>query len=305
MKLLRRILKVLYQPKRVFLLIWIKIVYFFSEELYLSGLFKLYLGRKLDLKNPQTFNEKLQWLKLYNRKDSYTQMVDKVEVKKYIANLIGEEYIIPTIAVWDSVDDIDYDSLPEKFVLKTTNGGGGDGVLICKNKVFFDRIEANKHLKKALKIDLYKKCREWPYKNVKPRIIAEKFMEDENGELIDYKFSCFNGYVNDVMVCVDRLKNDTKFYFFDKRWNLLPLNIRGKLAPPNFTLPKPTCIDEMFDIASKLSKGIPYVRVDLYVVNNKPYFGEITFYPYSGFDANLLPETEKLYSDLIILPTIS
>lgn len=271
-------------------------------ELYLKLLFRLYMGKKLILNPPQVFSEKLQWLKLYNRHSEYTRMVDKYAVKEYVAQKIGKQYIIPTLGVWNSVDEIDYNILPDQFVLKTTHGGGSGGVVVCKDKSKFDREMARKCLQRSMKTDIYKILREWPYKNVKKCIIAEQYMEDEGGVLNDYKFSCFNGYVNDVMVCIDRQKHDTKFYFFDRDWKLLPLNIRGKTAPANFTLPKPTCIDEMFEIASKLSEGLPYARIDLYAIRGKAYFGEITFYPQSGFDKNLLPETEKLYGNLIHLP---
>lgn len=260
------------------------------------------MKKRLHLNNPKTFSEKLQWLKLYNRKPEYTGMVDKYSAKEYASNIIGKNYIIPTLGLWDKVDEIDFDSLPNQFVLKTTNGGGGHGVVICRNKDNFDISKAKAILERALKEDIYKCWREWPYKNIKPRIIAEKYMEDENGSLKDYKFSCFDGRVNDVMICYDRGSSDTKFYFFDKEWNLLRLNKRGLMAPKDFTLPKPQCINEMFDLAEKLSKGLPYARVDLYSVSDHPYFGEITFFPCSGVDTNLLDETEFLYGSMINLP---
>ena len=189
-------------------------------------------------------------------------------------------------------------------MLKTTNGGGGD-VVICKEKLKFDKEDAIKRLNQGLKKSIYSKLREWPYKNVKPQIIAETYMEDESGGLVDYKFSCFDGYVDCVMVCLDRHLKDTKFYFFDKEWNLKRLNARGKNAPKNFTIPKPSGIDEMFEIASKLSKDFPFVRVDLYAVNGHVYFGEMTFYPDSGFDANLLLETDEYFGQLIDLSKIT
>ncbi len=151
------------------------------------------MGRKLDLDNPQTLNEKLQWLKIYNRKPEYTTMVDKYAVKKYVADIIGEQYIIPTLSIWNKVEDIDFDALPQRFVLKTTHGGGSGGVVICKDKSTFDRKTAVAKLAKAMKGDIYKTFKEWPYKNVPKRIIAEQYLVDENGELNDYKFFSFYG----------------------------------------------------------------------------------------------------------------
>lgn len=275
---------------------------FLSDKTYLKLLYRLEMGKRLDLKNPQTFSEKIQWLKLYDRKLEYTTMVDKYAVKKYVADKIGEQYIIPTLGVWDRAEDIDWDSLPNQFVLKTTHGGGGGGVVICKDKAIFDKEKAIAKLKSSMKSDIYKGLKEWPYKNVPKRIIAEKYMEDESGDLNDYKFSCFDGYVDCVMTCTERQSGETKFYFFDKEWKLVRLNKRGKEAPADFTMQKPTNIDEMFEIASKLSCSLPFSRVDLYSISGKTYFGEITFFPASGLDKNLLPEAEKYWGNLIKLP---
>ena len=271
------------------------------DATYLKLLYRFRMGHRLDLKNPQTFTEKLQWLKLYNRKPEYTTMVDKYAVKQYVANIIGEEYIIPTLGVWDKFDDIDFSSLPDQFVLKTTHGGGGGGVVICKDKVTFDKATAKRKLESSMKSDIYKSLREWPYKNVKKRIIAEKFMTDSKGELNDYKFTCTNGRVHNVMICCDRGIGETKFYFFDNEWNLLRLNKRGKEAPDNFSLPKPQNLDNMFNIAQTLSMNLPYSRIDLYNIDGEIYFGEITFYPASGFDSNLLEETDVLFGNYITL----
>lgn len=290
------------RPKMLFLAILKKTWWLFTDKSFLRIRFRLEMGKKLDLKNPKTFNEKLQWLKLYNRKPEYTTMVDKYAVKEYVAKIIGEEYIIPTLGVWNNPDEIEWDKLPNQFVLKTTHGGGGSGVVICKDKSTFDINSAIKKLQTSLRESAYRTYKEWPYKNVEKRIIAEQYIEDENGELNDYKFSCFDGYVHDVMVCLDRSTGDTKFYFFDSGWNLLRINQRGKNAPEGFTLPKPEGIDKMFELASNLSKGLPYSRIDMYCVNEHPYFGEITFFPQSGFDRNYLPETEIMYGELIHLP---
>ena len=252
-----------------------------------------------NLKNPQTFNEKLQWLKLYNRKQQYITMVDKFAVKEYVASIIGEQYIIPNLGVWDKFEDIDFDSLPDQFVLKCTHDSGG--LVICKEKNNFQKKYAMDKINKSLKRNYYYYGREWPYKNVKPRIIAEKYMTDDNSSegFTDYKFFCFNGNVDCVMVCLERYTGDTKFYFFDKDWKLKRLNKRGKVAPEGFTIPKPACIDQMFDLAAKLSNNIPFVRVDLYQSNGQVYFGELTFYPDSGFDANILPEANEYFGRMI------
>lgn len=268
-----------------------------SDADFLKRKYKLGMGKELDLENPQTFSEKLQWLKLHNRKPEYTQMVDKYEAKKYVANVIGEEYIIPTLGVWDRVEDIDWKSLPNQFVLKCTHDSGG--LVICKDKSTLDTKKAVKKIQKSLKRNYFYETREWPYKNVKPRIIAEEFIG--SGDIEDYKFSCYNGVATDVMICMDRGTGDTKFYFFDQEWNLLRYNKRGLAAPEGFTIPAPKNIDKMFEIAGRLSKGIPYLRVDLYNIDGKIYFGETTFFPQSGFDSNLLPETEKLFGSRIKL----
>jgi hypothetical protein len=280
-----------------------KIVRLLPDKLFLSLKFYKYFKMWPNLKNPQTFSEKLQWLKLYNRRPEYSIMVDKYAVKDYVSHIIGHEYIIPTLGVWDKPEDIEWEKLPNRFVLKTTHGGGGDGVIICLDKKGFDKKKAIYLLNKGLKTDLYEIHREWPYKKVPKRIIAEQYLDPAPGtDLSDYKFSCFDGTVTDVMVCVGRDTGETKYYFFDKNWKLLPLNVRGKNVPKGFSLPKPSCIDKMFELAGELSKGLPYARIDMYAVNGKPYFGEITFFPYSGFDRNLLPETEIWYGSLIKIP---
>lgn len=287
------------------------------DELYLKYRYWRAFGKKLNLKDPITFNEKLQWLKLNDHNPLYTTLVDKYAVRNYIKKKIGEEYLIPLVGgPWKSVDDIPFESLPDQFVLKATHDSGS--VMICRNKYKFDIEAAKEKLKKSLKNNFYYSGREWPYKNVPPQIIAEKYMEEkgsatENNDvvnvptntgkaLIDYKFFCFNGFAESVMVCSERETGNPKFYFFDKNWDLKRYNKRGKEAPDDFAFPKPECIDKMFSIAEKLSKGMPFVRVDLYCIEGVIYFGEMTFYPDSGFDANLLPETDELWGNALILP---
>ena len=275
---------------------------------YLSRKFAAVFGHRLPLEAPQTFNEKLQWLKLYDRKPEYTVMVDKYRVREYIKEKLGEEYLIPLLGVWDRPEDIDFDQLPDQFVLKC-NHNSGRGMFICKDKSKLtprDIRKIRRNLARGLAEDYYLTGREWPYKDVPKKIIAEKYMTDSAGssDFTDYKFFCFNGYVDCVMVCLERSSGDTKFYFFDKDWNLKRLNIRGKNAPEGFTIPKPNQMDKMFEVAAKLSEGLPFARVDLYQSNDHIYFGEITFFPDSGFDANLLPETDKYFGDLIRLEDV-
>lgn len=276
-----------------------------SDFLYLKLLYYFQTGKRLNLKHPKTFNEKLQWLKLYDRKPEYTTMVDKYAVKECVANIIGQEYIIPTLGVWNRPEDIAWDELPRQFVLKTTNGGGSKGVIICKDKLTFDREEAIANLKKAMKRNLYQRFREWPYKNVPKRIIAEKFMEDHDNQtddLIDYKFFCFNGEPKYCQVIKDRRKKET-IDFFDMEWKhqeFVGLNSNAAFAD---VLPmKPICFDEMKSIAKVLSRNLSFSRIDLYEINGIVYFSEITFYPRSGFGRFFPQRYDEILGDKIILP---
>lgn len=282
-----------------------KFNFLFPDKLYLKLMFRLKMGYKLDLENPKTFNEKLQWLKLYNRNPLYTSLVDKFSVKEYVAKIIGKDHIIPTLGVWKNVEEIDFDKLPNQFVLKTTHGSGGSDVVICKDLSCFNKDAAIAHLKRSMKKNVYKKRREFPYKNIVPQIIAEKFLDDNGHVPADYKVYCFNGEPYKVMVCLDRDSNEqTKFYSFDFEWKLLRHNIRGKKAPEGFTLPKPKSLNLMFKYAKELAKDIPFVRVDFYDLDGQLYFGEMTFYPDSGFDSAILSEIDQLYGSLINLEGI-
>lgn len=388
------------------------------DKIYLKRRFKKEMGYSLNLNDPKTFNEKLQWLKLYDRNPVYTDMVDKYKVKEYIGNIIGKKYIIPTLGIWEQFDDIDFNKLPDKFVLKCTHDSGG--LVVCRDKSSLNLELVKQKFKKSLADNFYYMGREWPYKNIKPRIIAEQYMEEDerdytllgfknhprlrliysqyedqknlkenfymesvnfsaskhyetlknaaskllkkiqfsridyykidekkylieitgnnNGDilnvagltklyggyiekiedltiiytfsnslksdekaLIDYKFFCFDGYVESVMVCTGRETGNTAFYFFDRDWNLKRYNIRGMNAPVGFTLPKPKKMEEMFMLAEKLSQGIPFVRVDLYCINELIYFGEMTFYPDSGLDKNLTSEADNYWGSLLKL----
>lgn len=242
-------------------------------------------GRKLDLDNPKTFNEKLQWLKLYNRKPEYTTLVDKIEVKKVIGKLIGETHIVPTLGVYDSFDKIDFSTLPDKFVIKTNHGGGNTGVVICRDKSQFDVLAAKRKIEKSLATDTYIIGREWPYKNIKRKILVEKLLvvsDDQKQGLVDYKFFCFNG--KPLFLKVDFNRETThQANYYDFEWNLL--NIGEKVCPPNINHieRKPIVLDKMIEIAETVSLDIPFVRVDLYYVQGQIYFGEMTFFPASGF----------------------
>ena len=289
--------------------------FLFPDKLYLTLLYRLKMGYWIDWKNPKTFSEKLQWLKLYNRKPEYTTMVDKYAVKEYVAKLIGEEYVIPTLGVWDRPEDIDWDSLPQKFVLKTTHGGGGSGVVICKDKATFNKDAAVAKLKKSLNGCIYKSYREWPYKNVKKRVIAEAFLEESNPDknntdLPDYKFYCFNGEPIYCQVIRDRRSKET-IDFYDMEWHHMPfvgLNpvVDNGLNPvvDNGLNPvaKPVNFCDMMDICTKLSKDIPFSRIDLYVIDDKIFFGEITFYPASGMGIFTPIEWNEKLGSMIKLP---
>lgn len=278
-----------------------KLNFLFPDKLYLQICYYLEMGKKLDLRNPKTMNEKLQWLKLYNRKPEYTTMVDKILVKEYVSKIIGNEYIVPLLGTWNLPHEIDYTTLPDQFVLKTNHSGGNTGVIIVKDKSKLDTEHTIKVLNRSLKSDIYSLCREWPYKGINKKILAEKYLGDD---LVDYKFYCYNGYVDAVLVCIDRQIGAPKFYFFDKDWNLKRYNKRGLEAPADFTIPKPCGIDEMFKLAELLSVGVPFIRVDFYNVAGKIYFGELTFFPDSGFDKNRLPKSDYHFGEMIDLSII-
>lgn len=252
-----------------------------SDKTYLRIAFWAKMHKKLNLKNPETYNEKLQWLKLYNHAPIYTTLVDKYEVKPIVSSLIGDKYIIPTLGVWERFDDIDFDALPNQFVLKCTHDSGG--LIVVKDKNALDKRNAKKKIEACLKHSFFWSMREWPYKGVKPRIIAEAYMEDtKTGELRDYKFFCFDGEVKALFIASDRMVKgeETKFDFFDENYIHLPFtngHPNAKVLPE-----KPVCFDEMKHLASKLSKGYPHVRVDFYEVDGRVFFGEMTFFHWSG-----------------------
>lgn len=271
-----------------------------SDELYLKLCFRANMGYKLNLKDPQTFNEKLQWLKLHDRKPEYTQMVDKHAVREYIKNTIGDEYLIPLLGVWDNFDDIDFNTLPDQFVLKCNHDSGT--VVICKDKKTFDVDSARKKINARINYNYYNLWREWPYKNVPRKIIAEKYMVDESGtELKDYKFFAFDGKVKALFIATDR-PFDTRFDFYDEIFVHLPFTNGHPNADKVLT--KPRGFDEMIRLAGELSKGIPHVRVDFYDINGKVYFGELTFFHWSGMVAFDPREWDYTFGSWIKLPPL-
>lgn len=277
---------------------WIK-----NDKLYLSLRYYFLFWKKLNWNNPLSFSEKIQWLKLYNRKPEYTIMVDKVKVKKWVAEKIGEEYIIPTLGVWDNADDIDFKMLPNRFVIKC-NHNSGLGMCICKDKSTLDISSVREGLRRGLCEDYYLKGREWPYKNVSRKIIAEQFMEDAKhpGDLIDYKFFCFDGEPKFCQVIRDRTINET-IDIYDTNWNLLPfVGLNPQIKNSKILLEKPIQLEKMLDICRILSKELSFCRVDLYVINGSVYFGEITFSPLSGFGQFTPIEWNEIIGSWITLP---
>lgn len=263
--------------------------------------YRMRIGKKLKLKHPITYTEKLQWLKLYDRKPVYTDMVDKYKAKYVISEKVGEKYVVPTLGVWDTFDDVDFEKLPEKFVLKCTHDSGS--ILVCDDKARLDYGKAKKHFEFHLNNDEYVLGREWPYKNVRRRIIAEPLLLQkdvgEGSTIKDYKFFCFGGEPRIMYISNDR-GDDPKTDFFDMDFNHLPIRMKD----PNSSVPpvKPNCFEEMKMVAQKLSEGIPHLRVDFYVVDDKPYVGEMTFFHNSGFTSIYPDEWNKKLGEWIELP---
>ena len=252
-----------------------------DDETYLRWYYYFNLHKRLNLTNPTTYSEKLNWLKLHDRNPLYITLVDKLKVKDYVSERIGTDHIIKTLGVWEKAEDIEWDKLPTRFVLKTTQGGGNIGVMICSDKSQFDKGKAIARMNSALKQNLYYTSREWPYKNVEPLIFAEEYMEDEHGELRDYKFFCFEGKCKMVEVITERqTRKDAFANFFDR--NYIPMPFKGAHPTNPITPQKPDCFESMVKIAEQLSTGIPHVRIDLYAINGQVYFGEFTFYHAGG-----------------------
>lgn len=299
------------QPRILLSLILKECGFWISDKWYLQMKYYLETGKILHLSHPKTFGDKIQWLKLYDRRPEYTMMVDKYAVKDFVARIIGKEYVIPTIGVWDKPEDINFDSLPHQFVLKTTHGGGSCGVILCRDKALMDKERIVNVLRSALKNDIYKPFREWPYKDVPRRIIAEPYINDSfdsNQELTDYKFYCFNGIPKYCQVIKDRRTKET-IDFFDMDWyhqTFYGLNPVYGLVPdiePAETEPaKPVHLEIMKEIATILSAGLYFSRIDLYDTNDGPRFGEITLYPASGIGTFTPSEYNTILGEMIKLP---
>lgn len=301
--MLNKIIYYLKNPRKLIIALAEKRIIFLTDKTFLKLVYRERLGKKLNLKNPQTFNEKIQWLKLYDRKDVYTTMVDKYEVKNYVANIIGEEYIIPTLGVYEKFEDIDFDKLPNQFVLKCTHDSGGN--YICKDKSKMDIDTVRDKINKSLKTNYYLHGREWPYKNVKPRIIAEKYMEDGNRIVPeDYKIYCMNGKPKYIVVFHNRYNDDKELSetVYDTNWKKQNFSFDEHFAISDIVEPKPNCLDELLGLTEKLAKGHPQLRVDFYIINGKVYFGEITFYTAGGFQPMIPREMDEIVGKLIDLP---
>jgi len=270
----------------------------FSDRAYLKMLFPLKVGYKLDLANPKTFNEKLQWLKINYRKPEMPRMVDKYEAKRWAAGIIGKEFIIDTYGVWNSFDEIDFDSLPDSFVLKTTHDQGG--VVVVRDKEKWDKEAAKRKLAKHLKRQHYYLTREWPYKNVKPRILAEALLCDgDKAQPNDYKFYCFNGRPRILLVATERSSGNAKFDYFDMEFRPVDLKQGGERS--GRTLAQPLGFRTMIRLAERLASDLPHVRVDFYDIEGAVYFGEMTFFDGGGmalFEPQIVDRTWGDWIDL-------
>ena len=274
------------------------------DEKYLKMLYKLKTGHELNLDYPKTYTEKIQWLKLYDRRPEYTKMQDKYAVREFIKETIGEEYLIPLLGVWDRADDIDFDALPDQFVIKCNHDCAS--VIICRDKSTFDKAEAKRHLQDCLQKSYYPDGREWAYRDIKPKIIAEKYMQDSNEKtLTDYKFFCFSGIARLVLVTSGPAHTpERRVDFYDIDFNSLPIK-RGEMSGSGHAaaIKKPKGFDSLVQLAEKLSAGIPFVRMDFYLIEGHPFFGEVAFYP-SGGMAEFKPyEWEERVGSWIILPS--
>ena len=276
-----------------------KMLHLVNDETYIKIEYFKILKKRINLKEPKTFNEKLQWLKLNNRKEIYSKMVDKYEAKKYVADIIGEKYIIKTLGVYNNFDEIDFENLPNKFVIKCTHDSGG--VFVCRNKDEFDKEYVKKQIEEKMKNNFYYNYREWPYKNIKPRIIIEEFI---GSNLTDYRFYCFNGKVELIYMYINETKDmdkpePIKCNIYDRNWNLQ--NFHQNSLPTKEKYECPEKINEMIEIAEKLSKETKFLRVDMYIKDEKILFGELTFFPGAGF-SKFYPESidEELGKKLIL-----
>lgn len=278
--------------------------FLFSDKTSIKIQYRIKMGRKLNLSNPQRFSEKLQWLKLYDRKPEYTKMVDKIKAKEYVSDIIGNQYIIPTIGTWHHFDEIDFNCLPNKFVLKTNHSGGGGGVVICKEKAYLNKETAKNRLEQSLKHSIYPHLREWPYKDVTPMIFAEELLEDEGKHgLMDYKVFCCNGEPRMIKVNYD-VSTNYHVCWYDLNWNKINGSTIYDPVDDSINIEKPKELKLLLEFARALSKGKAFIRVDFYCTNGMIKFGELTFFPGSGFERFVPDSFDKEIGSWIKLPNI-
>ena len=286
-----------YQLTRVLM----RLAIFFPDRIYLHLLYLLVMGKRLHLRHPVLFSEKLQWLKLNQKSSIFTELVDKLAVKERVSHTIGAEYVCPVLDIWDTVDQIDYSRLPDQFVLKTTHGGGNTGVVVCHDKIHFDQDAAKAILNESMNSNIFTRYREWPYKNVKRRIFAEQYL---GKDITDYKFYCCHGEVVCILLCTGRQSGQLKYFFLDTEWHICPYNEDSITIGSLFSIPPPSNLSQLLQTASKLSENFPFVRIDLYDVDGQIYFGEYTFYPASGLDPKKTVEFDQMLGGKIHLPIV-
>lgn len=275
---------------------------FLPDKVYIKLYYQLRVGRKLNMHNPETLNEKLQWLKFNYRFPLQSIVSDKLLVRDYVKEKIGEKYLIPLLGSWKEYSDIDFSKLPNQFVLKCNHDSGG--LVVCTDKEKLNHEEAKKKIEKSLRSNFFYIGREYQYRNIKPMIICEKFISDNGKVPMDYKIYCFNGKPDVILVCRDRFSKNThraSYLFFDQKWNFQPLD-KGDENLQDVDIPKPENMDEMIEIAKKLSEDFVFARIDLYNIKGKIYFGEITLSPNSGFDPDIKYETDLMFGQKLEIP---
>lgn len=275
---------------------------FLPDRIYVKLYYRMRVGRKLDVNNPKTLNEKLQWLKFNYRFPLQSVVSDKLLVREYVKQKIGEQYLIPLLGKWKKYEDIDFNQLPNKFVLKCNHDSGG--LVVCTDKDKLNYSIAKNKIEKSLNSNFFYIGREHQYRNIKPMILCEKFISDNGKVPMDYKIYCFNGEPDVILVCKDRFAGNThraKYYFYDHKWKFIPLNKEDdNISNPE--IPCPKNLDEMIEIAKELSKDFIFSRIDLYNIDGKIYFGEITLSPNSGFDADITRKTDIMFGKKLEIP---
>jgi hypothetical protein len=275
---------------------------FLPDRIYVKLYYRMRVGRKLDVNNPKTLNEKLQWLKFNYCFPLQSVVSDKLLVREYVKQKIGEQYLIPLLGKWKKYEDIDFNQLPNKFVLKCNHDSGG--LVVCTDKDKLNYSIAKNKIEKSLNSNFFYIGREHQYRNIKPMILCEKFISDNGKVPMDYKIYCFNGEPDVILVCKDRFAGNThraKYYFYDHKWKFIPLN-KGDDNISNPEIPCPKNLDEMIEIAKELSKDFIFSRIDLYNIDGKIYFGEITLSPNSGFDADITRKTDIMFGKKLEIP---